>query len=276
MYPGAVGPFSVFEPEAGECPLIVEVPHAGLYVDPETLATLAASGQAMGRDADLYVDQLYADAPALGATLLVAHASRYVCDLNRGRAEVDALTVRGGAGRANPHGLIWRSTTDGTAALVDGPLPYSELERRLHDFYDPYHAALKGLIERKRARFGYAILLCAHSMPSVGKSSRAGVTSVRADVVPGTRQRTTASAAVIRTTERLAQARGLSLAHDNPYSGGFSTGHYGRPRHGVHAIQVELSRRLYMNETALSKTSGFDETRQLCRELVAALAEVTP
>ena len=83
--------FSVREPQGPETPLVVEIPHAGLLVDPETLATLSAPARSIGQDADLYVDELYGRAPALGATVLVAHSSRYVCDLNRaeiGRAHV--------------------------------------------------------------------------------------------------------------------------------------------------------------------------------------------
>src|SRR5688572_17985308 len=104
--------FSVIEPTGPETPVVVEVPHAGLYVDPPSLATLAAQGRSIGRDADLFVDDLYTEAPALGATLLVAHVSRYVCDLNRAEADVDTLAVEGGGPRAAPHGIIWRATTD--------------------------------------------------------------------------------------------------------------------------------------------------------------------
>ena len=112
--------FSVREPTGPETPVVVEVPHAGLVVDPPSLAHLVAPARALGRDADLYVDELYVDAPAEGATLLVAHVSRYVCDLNRGHDDVDAIAVEGASGRAAPHGLIWRSTTDSQPAVA-GP-----------------------------------------------------------------------------------------------------------------------------------------------------------
>jgi len=107
--------FSVREPTGSEIPVVVEIPHAGVRVDPETLATLIAPARAIGLDADLYVDDLYTRAPELGATVLVAHASRYVCDLNRSEQDVDRDTVLGATGRASPHGLIWRSTTDNRA-----------------------------------------------------------------------------------------------------------------------------------------------------------------
>ena len=123
--------FVLTEPRAPEVPVIVEVPHAGLEDDAETLSTLVAPALAFGRDADLYVDELYADAPDSGATLLTARMSRYVHrDLNRSEHDVDRDTVLGATGRASPHGLIWRSTTDNRAA-ISRPLPKSELERRL-------------------------------------------------------------------------------------------------------------------------------------------------
>jgi len=120
--------FVLTEPRAPEVPVIVEVPHAGLELDAEVLSTLVAPAQAVGRDADLYVDELYADAPDAGATLISARMSRYVCDLNRSEHDVDRETVQGATGRPSPHGLIWRSTTDNRAAIAR-PLPKAELDR---------------------------------------------------------------------------------------------------------------------------------------------------
>jgi N-formylglutamate deformylase len=268
--------FSLREPETAVTPLVVEVPHAGLAVDALVLSTLLAPASALGRDADLYVDELFADAPSEGAALLVAHSSRYVLDLNRGEADFDALAVEGGSARVSPHGLIWRTTTEGRSALA-GPLPASELERRLDTYYRPYHATLRRLLDERVAMFGWAVLLCAHSMPSRGRDGHQDTGRERADVVPGTRGRTSAAAAVIDTVDRAVREAGFSVAHDQPYRGGFSTGHYGRPEHGVHAIQVELSRRLYMNELTLErKAREFAKLREFCRELVQRLAEVRP
>lgn len=262
---GAVIPFTVHEPSGEETPVVVEVPHAGLQVDPQTLAYLAAPARAIGRDADLFVDELFTDAPAVGAHLLVAHLSRYVCDLNRSEDEIDGSTVEGGAARRAPHGLIWRTTTDGITALA-APLPRAELERRLTSFYRPYHAQLSELLARKREQFGFAVLLCAHSMPSRGLPGG----ELRADVVPGSQGRTTAASALIDLPDKLAHSYGWSVAHDHPYRGGFTTRHYGRPLISVHALQLELSRRLYMDELRLTpRRPDFDRTRLFCRELVA-------
>lgn len=263
--------FSVREPEAEETPVLVEVPHAGLSVDAESLWTLAAPARAIGRDADLYVGELYEAAPAQGATLLVSHVSRYVCDLNRDHADVDHIAVEDGPIRNAPHGLIWRSTTDDEPSLY-APLSQRELNRRLDHFYWPYHRTLSLLLERKRKRFGFAILLCAHSMPSTGRAGHGDSGRVRADVVPGSRGRTTAAPAVIAAPELLAEERGWSVRHDDPYRGGFATTHYGRPDRNIHAIQVELARRLYMDERGLTKKSNdFKETQAFCTTLVARL-----
>lgn len=266
--------FSVHRPAAEEIPVVVEIPHAGLYVDPQSLATIAAPARCLGQDADLYVDELYAHAPMEGATVLAAHVSRYVCDLNRSESDVDGLAVYGGTARSAPHGLIWRTTTDDVAALVS-PLSEMELNRRLDRIYRPYHRTLEQLIAEKKDRFGFAILLCAHSMPSRGRAGHADPGQDRADVVPGTRSRTTAAAEVIEVVEHVARSFAWTIAHDTPYRGGYSTAHYGQPAQRVHTIQIELARRLYMDERTLAKKAdGFERTRRFCRTVVARLGQL--
>lgn len=268
--------FSVREPEGRATPLVVEVPHAGLYVDATALSTLLAPANALGRDADLYVDELFRDVPNDGAALITSRVSRYVVDLNRAENDFDALAVENGSARVSPHGLIWRTTTEGRSALL-GPLPRAEVERRLDTYYRPYHAALRRLLETRVATFGYAILLCAHSMPSRGRDGHQDLGRERADVVPGSRGRTSAAHVVIDTVDRIAREGGFSVAHDQPYRGGFSTAHYGRPDQGIHAIQVELNRKLYMNELSLEKKPReFDALSAFCRRLARELGSVEP
>ncbi len=266
--------FTVTEPTAAETPVVVEIPHAGLAADPPALATLIAPARSLGRDADLMVDELYADAPACGATLLVAHVSRYVCDLNRGEEDIDPEAAEGGACPNTPHGLIWRTTTEDQPALLR-PIAAVELERRLEHIYRPYHACLSQLLEAKRRRFGFAILLCGHSMPSRGRTGHSDSGSERADVVPGSRGRSSAARPVIEAPADLARARGWTVAHDTPYRGGYSTAWYGRPSQGIHAVQVELARRLYMDEDTLTKKArDFSQVREYCSALVAALGSL--
>jgi N-formylglutamate deformylase len=271
-----VEPFEVIEPKAGESPLVVEVPHAGLWIDPEALAFTIAPARSIARDADLYVDRLFEDAPAEGASLLVARTSRFVVDLNRSEDDYDSEAVEGGAPRASARGLIWRLTTDGDPILL-GRLPRAELERRLEQIYRPYHRALEALLARKLARFGFAILLCAHSMPSQGRGASTDHGAFRADLVPGTRGRTSAVGVVIDRVDAHGRARKWTIRHDDPYRGGFSTGHYGRPAHSVHAVQIEIARRRYMDESTLRiDPQGFAAVREFARSLAARLAFAEP
>jgi N-formylglutamate amidohydrolase len=264
-------PFTVIEPSVEETPLIVEIPHAGLFVDGPALSRMAAPARSIGRDADLYVDELYAGVAAEGATLLTAHASRYVCDLNRSELDVAAEADEGAPPNARAtRGIVWRLTSEG-ARVLDAPLPRAELVRRLDTYYRPYHRTLAALLERKRARFGFAVLLAAHSMPSVGRAGHGDPHAVRADVVPGTRGRTSAAPAFIDCVDKHARSAGLSVAHDDPYQGGYTTQHYGRPDLNVHVVQVELARRLYMDEPTLAKNAGFDRIQGWCTALARAL-----
>jgi len=274
VLPGPLAPadcFRVVPPRAAEIPVVVEVPHAGLLVDAACLSTLLVSARSLARDADLYVDELVPDVADVGATTLIAHTSRYFIDLNRREEEVDRFAVDGAHGHDAPHGLIWHRSTDGDRAL-SAPLPRREFERRLALIHRPYHATLRRLLEEKKQRFGHVILVCAHSMPSVGLSFATGREVPRADVVPGTRGRTSAAAPVIDLVDRHARACGFSVRHDDPYRGGYSTQHYGVPAQGFHAIQIELARRLYMDEPTLRRSpEGVAALRRFYRDLVALL-----
>lgn len=270
----------IFELRASDAPrpLLVEVPHAGLGIPDAVRAEITAPQASILRDADMYVDKLYARAPALGATLLVANVSRYVVDLNRAPDDVDLSTVpdhpapRG----AQPRGVVWRVTTDGQPALA-APLKYTQLRARLELFHTPYHRAIADTLSRMRARHGHAILLAGHSMPSVGRAGHSDPGAKRADVVPGTRSRTTASEKLIDLVDAHFKDAGLVVRHDDPYKGGFTTQHYGRPRDGFHAIQIELSRALYMDEeTGAPRPADFDKLSALLDALVTKLAAAEP
>jgi N-formylglutamate deformylase len=260
--------FTLVEPSPQEeTPVIVEVPHAGLDVPAPYLANLVAPVRSLGRDADLWVDVLYADAPREGASLLVAHTSRYVLDLNRAETDWDDDPSRFG-GRM-PRGLVWRLTSDGEPSLAR-PITRAELEERIAAIHRPYHRALQSVIDRKIEKFGLALVLAGHSMPSTG---RLDPTAVRADVVPGTQGRTTADGTFIDLVDAHARDHGLSVLHDDPYKGGYTTRHYGKPAARTHVVQVELARRLYMDEVTLLPSDGFDRTRGWCRALVAKLGQ---
>lgn len=263
--------FVVSEARATETPVVVEVPHAGLAVPPHFAVDLLAPARAIARDADLFVDELYAQACEEGATLIVSRVSRYVVDLNRAETDVDAETVIGAPSSPRaPRGVVWRLTTDNERSLTS-PLTPAELTARLDEIHRPYHAALARIVEAKVARFGVCVVLAGHSMPSVGRTGHGDSNVRRADVVPGTQGRTTAHASLIDLVERHAQEAGLSVRHDEPYRGGFTTRHWGRPAQGVHAIQVEIARRLYMDEASLTKTATFGTMQAFVRALVRKL-----
>jgi N-formylglutamate amidohydrolase len=263
-------------PTARETPVIVEVPHAGLAVDAGSLRHLVAPIRSIARDADFEVHRVYEVAPACGATLLVATHSRFVVDLNRARDDYDGLTVEGGPERVQPRGVVWRLTTDGEP-MLSRRLDRAELERRLRAFYDPYHAALAELVEAKRRRFGFAVVVAGHSMPSSGRRGHVDVGSGRADVVPGTRGHSTASPELIGSVDSVAARHGLSVAHDTPYRGGHNTQCWGRPSEGVHALQVELARRLYLDDDELSLVpGGLARAQRFVAELLVELGRWRP
>jgi N-formylglutamate amidohydrolase len=270
-------PFERIDPRGPETPVIVEIPHAGLESAPPFLEPLTAPARSMARDADLYVDALYQGAADEGATVLVARTSRYVIDVNRGETDVDAEVVEGARADVRlHHGLVWRTTSDGEPAM-SRRLTVRELEERLDLVWRPYHRELAAMIERKRSCFGIAIVLAAHSMPSLDRGPRRdAVESVRsrADVVPGTRGRRSAAARFIDAVEEHAISHGWTVRHDDPYAGGFTTQHYGRPAESVHAVQVELSRRLYLDETTLRPLPSFGAVEAWCRALVSKLGRL--
>jgi N-formylglutamate amidohydrolase len=155
------------------------------------------------------------------------------------------------------------------------PLGPTELNNRLERYYVPYHKVLQLNLERLRDRFGYVILLAAHSMPSLGRSTHRDPGSQRADVVPGTCGRTSADPRVIDFVDAHFRNAGLRVRHDDPYKGGYTTSHYGRPAQRCHAIQIELNRALYVDEqTFRIKQPEFDELQRLLDALVVSLAQL--
>ena len=239
-------------------PLVVSVPHAGTRVPDEDAPLLALEGEALLRDADLYVDRLCAGIPALGVPVLRALVSRYVLDVNRAPDDVDKEVCPDleRPTRVSARGLVWRVTTDG-APVLKRPLSKVELDDRIARIHAPYHDALSRLLEERRARFGYAILLDAHSMPSTGRPGHADPGARRADIVPGDVRGTSCAPAVSKVVVEHFEKGGYAVRPNDPYMGGFITRHHGRPAKGLHAIQLELNRDLYMDEDALR----FDEKK---------------
>jgi N-formylglutamate deformylase len=268
--------FNLKLPSVPALPVLVEVPHAGTTIPAAVQDELSAPNDALLRDADIFVDELYAHAPSLGAALLCADVSRYVVDLNRAQDDFDSATVSDSPAvlGAQPRGVVWRATTDGRPVLRK-PLTYAALQKRLERYYLPYHQALQQNLDALRAQFGFAMLLAGHSMPSRGRSLHVDAGVRRADVVPGTRGRTSADARVIDLVDAHFREAGLSVRHDDPYKGGFATTHYGRPASGVHAIQIELNRALYVDEQTFERRAGdFERLQALLDALITKLGHL--
>ena len=269
-------PVVVVPPSGAARPIVVEVPHAGIFIPTEVRPELTLDEAAIQRDADLYVDRLYRRATTLGATLLFTEISRFVIDLNRDPDEVDRGSVpdHPAPRKDAPRGLIWRVTTEGQNALT-APLTLASWRHRVEHYHAPYHRALDEAVAATRARFGRVVLLSGHSMPSVGKATHADPGMRRADVVPGDLDGTACSAAITGTTVEHFRAAGLVVAPNDPYKGGGTTRRHARPGEGVHALQVELNRDLYMDEATFAIRDGaFARLEELCLALVDKLATV--
>jgi N-formylglutamate deformylase len=251
-----------FRPALRESPLIVSFPHVGLDW-PQSLGPRPQVN--FPRNADYAVDRLYVRAEALGAATIRARFSRLVVDLNRAEDDVSAelvpdhpaprprpsLSVPSAGSARRPirnRGVVWRTAVGNIPLLTT--LSHAQLVARLDRFYRPYYRALELLIDRRRRRFGYAVVLDAHSMPG----------TVAGDLVLGTRSgqacgpelRNLAEAVLGGRTPALRGRFGsrwpLSLAIDDPYQGGELIATFGRPDEHVHALQLEISRALYMDE----------------------------
>ena len=263
-------------PQHSPTPVLVEVPHSGLQVPAEVEQEIDTTPSAVLRDSDIYVDKLYQRAPEQGATLLVSQVSRYVVDLNRGPEEVDSAAVpRHPKARHIPaRGVVWRARTDGTP-LLRAPLTERQFDRRIEQFYAPYHQALRDEAARLHREHGHLVILAAHSMPSTGRRVLGGRHVRRADIVPGTRGRSTADGRIIDLVDRHFRDAGLSVKHDDPYRGGWTTSRYGAPKRGQHAVQIELNRALYVDEqTSEIKRADFEQLQRVLDGLVGKLGQL--
>lgn len=175
-----------------------------------------------------------------------------------------SLRVAGGLG------TIARVVSD-TTEIYRAPLSYAEAEERIRRLYMPFHDTLQSLLERTLHQFGYAILIDCHSMPSVGGPTDDDNGADRPDIVLGDRYGTSCAGAITAEAERILRRLGYSVVRNNPYAGGFNTEHYGRPRSGLHALQIEVNRALYMDEARLEPIPAFDRMR---RDMTAFIEEL--
>ncbi len=228
---------------------------------------------------DAFVDQLFAAAPRHGAPLLLAGAPRAFVDLNRNADELDPALIEGvrHAGH-NPRvaaglGVIPRVVAGGRT-IYNGKMPRAEAQQRIDSIWHPYHAALAAEMDRTHAMFGRAILIDCHSMPHEAMDGVIRTGARRPDVVLGDRFGASAAGDITDRIEEAFTAAGLAVARNTPFAGAYITQTYGRPARGRHAVQIEIDRALYMDETAVRPSAGFAAFQTLLEGVVAQITDI--
>jgi N-formylglutamate amidohydrolase len=266
-------PFRRLGPEKPSSPVVVSVPHAGRAYSDGLLASARLPRARLESLEDRLVDRLVWRAVEGGAAALIADSPRAEIDLNRDERELDPAMVqprpsadstvesprtRGGLGlipaRIAGSGAIWRQR-----------IAAAEVARRVEVIHRPYHAALESELRAAKARFGIAILLDCHSMPPRGGEGEA-------PVVLGDRHGGSMAEALVAAAETAARAAGFRVARNAPYAGGHITERHGCPALGIHALQLELDRSLYLAPDLRTTGPGFDRVARLIASIAEALA----
>jgi N-formylglutamate amidohydrolase len=277
MTPAELGPpIEVLEPETGLAPLVISSPHSGDIYPPSLLRAVRLEQSQLRCLEDGWVDRLFAFAPEIGAPLLRARFARAYVDPNREAFELDAELFEGplpghvNAGSAKARaGLGTIPSRIGGKPIYRARLDFGEAERRVRLAYWPYHQALQSLLRRAHQAFGAVLLLDCHSMPGfAANGSSEGVV----DFAVGDRFGRSCAPAIVERVEALLRRRGFQVARNRPYAGGHITTRYGRPETGVHALQLELRRGLFMEERTREPYPAGQDLERGLRELLADLA----
>ncbi|MBB4952506.1 N-formylglutamate amidohydrolase [Agrobacterium vitis] len=254
--------FEVREPFEQTIPFVYNSPHSGRAYPQAFLDQSRLDAFSIRRSEDYFVDELFSSAPSHGAPLLHANFPRAYVDVNREPFELDPRMFSGPLPpHVNSHsvrvagglGTIPRIVAE-NMDIYQGRLTVDEGLARIEAVYQPYHTCLRRLIARTHAQFGVAVLIDCHSMPG---SIRVGGSSVRPDFIIGDRYGTSASADLTHAALQILGDYGFTAVRNKPYAGGFITEHYGRPARGLHALQIEINRALYVDEQTLVKRADF-------------------
>jgi N-formylglutamate deformylase len=272
-------PFEIHEPAGLNGPVVFNSPHSGRVYPHAFLSTSRLDVPTLRRSEDSFVDELVAGVVARGYPLMRAHFPRCYVDVNREPYELDprmfdgrlpsfantrSMRVAGGLGTV--------ARVVGDAQEIYGQrIPVDDAIRRIEGLYKPYHRALRRLFTRVHRDFGAAILIDCHSMPSTAGSKDE---RPRADIVLGDRYGTSCVGAVTEVVEATLRSRGYSISRNKPYAGGFITEHYGNPAAGLHAVQLELNRALYMDEKRFERSSSFARVGRDLELLAEGLAAI--
>lgn len=269
--------YRLFRPERRETPVIFSSPHSGRDYPASLLSRTLLDERSIRSSEDAFVDELFADAPRVGAPLLVARVPRAYVDLNRAADELDPALIEGIM--RTPHnprvnsglGVIPRVVANGRA-IYRGKIGLREAQARIERLWHPYHEALRGLIDESLAAFGEAVLIDCHSMPHEAIEAHARPGHPRPEVVLGDRFGAAAGREVMDAVEAAFSAAGLRVARNAPFAGAYIAQAYGRPSRRQHVVQVEIDRALYMDEAAIRRRPDFDAFRELMSGVVARIS----
>ncbi len=273
--------FSVLQPACLTSPFVFNSPHSGRVYPDELIAASRLDMRTLRKSEDSFVEELFYHAAEKGAPLLHAHFPRAWLDLNREAYELDPQLIAGVLPDfANTQsvrvlgglGTIPRVVTE-QEEIYREPIPLDFAIARIERFYKPYHETLRALLDQALASFGVAILIDCHSMPSNATGEPPGS---RPDFVLGDRFGASCAPELTRVATRELRSMGYTVALNKPYAGGFITEHYGRPNYGRHALQMEINRALYMDETCYAKSASFDSLKIKLCTLIDEMLTVVP
>jgi N-formylglutamate amidohydrolase len=272
-------PFEVLEPARCRGPLLYNSPHSGRIYPPDFLQASRLDLATLRRSEDSFVDELILGVVGQGHPVMRAHFPRCFVDVNREPYELDprmfdgrlpsfantrSMRVAGGLG------TVARVVGD-AQEIYDQRISVAEALRRIDELYKPYHRSLRRVFLRLHREFGAAVLVDCHSMPSAtgAKDERP-----RADLVLGDRYGTSCVPVIAETIEATMREFGYVVSRNKPYAGGFITEHYGNPTAGLHAVQLEINRALYMDERRYQRAASFARLASEFEILADRLAEI--
>jgi N-formylglutamate amidohydrolase len=275
-------PFVVSRPSRAASPLVLASPHSGRFYPREFIAQSSLPEAVLRQSEDCFVDHLVAAAPDLGVPLIAAQFPRVYVDPNREPAELDqgmfAARLSAPVNAVSPRVLAGLGVIPRLAAneqeIYGRKLDVAEAEQRLGLFYRPYHQALGELVAEAKRQFGLCVLLDCHSMPSAGAwmDSLHSRQRIDVDYVLGDCFGASCAERMTAAAESCLAERGAKVRRNNPYSGGYVAQAYGKPAQGVHVLQLEINRALYMDEAALLPSAGFAAVQEAMAALIERLS----
>ncbi len=272
--------FEIMAPAKWTAPMVFNSPHSGSVLPVHFLSQSYLNAQQLRASEDSHVDQLFAGCIDLGSPMMRSLLSRSYLDLNREPYELDARMfverLPAFVNCTSPRvvsglGTIPRTVGDGVL-IYKNHIPFADALNRIETHYRPYHHALSHLLDEAFNATGTALLVDCHSMPSSAVSHLRGAQGQMIDVVLGDRFGSSCAPEITSILESRLTAAGLKVSRNKPYSGGFFTENHGRPRYQRHAIQIEINRALYMNESSHEKNAGFDTLKDVLTGISQQLA----